>query len=1396
MFHLYPWHFAWLATCCLLVCSIDAQIQVPCPAGHIRPDGGACVLICAEGATTLVGTKNLARACGASGTAACATGAKNTKTWQVVQHINDGVIGNLYHSNCGTNDWLRIDFGVARDISRVKITYTDRRFLYRWPGAKVRVGDINGFDSNPVCATLVSAVVNDLECVATGRYMFLVTGMRGGDACIVLQEMEAYGTCTACPTGQSSVAGSNGFLQCQCSAGYGYTADNGGTCALCHAGTFKDAIGSAACSPCPSGTYEDGVGSVSCKPCQNNQVGGDAEMLFMQVQSGIQFSITREGNGLLFAFYHHSWKTRHVVYGHDVGGFQRERWYHLAWVMESSRKRWSIYIDGERVDLPLVNPWQPYRDKPYNNIRLRGAGQIDDFRIYHRGLTAREVQTAHKQSDPYGVCGLTESNGITCPRLCRVHAGSELTPSGANTQPCPANSYQNGWGVHCVPCPLGSSTNATGNGNVAACECHPGYARQASGQGKCELCESGKFKAEAGPAACTTCAANEFSDPGSLQCGCNAGYTGIPLTSCQACAAGTYKNSTGSAECSSCETNRSTPVGSKKKSDCMCIDGFMGFDTGVCASSYECPLHADKPDDTLRTSCRCNAGYSGLDMHGPCEICRIGTFKENKGSELCQFCLPDSNTVTTGSVLREACECDAGFTGDNGGFCTKCEIGKYKTHRGSAPCTSCPTGGVSALGSTELVQCICDLGYTGQPGLTCTACETGTYKDFAGDGRCTACSRFSDAQSGSTSRLDCFCDQGYRRNVDDDLPNTHVDIAEQQTGVGGWRLVRFMPQRTGAGTWYRMCDLLHGFITVGVAYDNTTDWTIPFGEFDQLLLGTYDLGAWMYLPKSSSQGGHSAWGNNVQHVYATSYKRYGHSASIRLTDLDRGGGRPYFGFTEGGHDIGPDRIYMEGLSASAGRTLSSTDGLAVWARHSNPAWCRVCPANTYNAVIGASVCSDCPANSRAPPTSTTIRACLCLPGYFGPAGGPCVACPEGTFQPEENAPTCLLCEANTVSLPASLLCQCGAGWTGPDNGPCEACPVGTSKGVAGPGFCQTCAANTESLSTGSGRCQCHTGMLGIGNVFAHETTPVFKEPLVMDVNLIRENQYSWRYRTDFQYALPLGYNKVSVMARSYRNSVSIALSGIALQIFTIGDEQKCGTATIVSVPYNQGDSLSIIENWHVTPSELYLILELTAADFVDCKSCPVGYIISDDGVCVACPVDTYNPESAGQNCTTCPVDTRAAAASSDKKDCKCRGAASGDAGLTGPDGGPCQACAEQHYKAEAGAALCDRITNANESMSFPHASGTPVRSILDRGFRGSWLPGDQVRVQRRGRRRTDDVVLTYTNSTTSTGTDYYHWTPANVHPLLWLQDTYRFYVQPAILLQINASESGFALQTT
>ena len=1164
--------------------------------------------------------------------------------------------------------------------------------------------------------------------------------------------------------------------------------------------------------------------------------GGHSEMLFMPVHWGIHFAITRKGNGLQFLFVHdHVPRTYFVTDGHEAGGFQNFKWYHLAWVMEGSRNRWSIYIDGERIPVPLDNPWQPYRDLPYMNNRVRGGGQIDDFRIYHRGLTAREVQTVHKQRDPYEVCGATESNGTTCPRLCRVHAGYELTPSGANTKPCPANSYQDGWGVHCVPCPLGTSTNATGNENMAACECDPGYAREISDQGKCELCESGKFKAAHGTAPCTTCAANEFSDPGSLQCGCNAGYTGIPLTSCQACAAGTYKNSTGSAACLSCEKYRSSPVGSREKLDCTCIHGYMGFDDGTCASSHTCPLHADKPWGALRTLCRCNAGYTGYDMHGPCVGCDVGKFKDTKGTDLCKSCSPDSNTVTTGNAFQVSCGCNAGSTGNNGEQCTKCGVGKYKHDPGPEPCTFCPSGTVSALGSTMLEECICDLGFTGPGGLACTACVQGKYKEYAGAGECTPCDRFSDSQSNSRSRLDCICDQGYRRNdVDAMLPDTQADVAERKTGLAGWRLVRFMPQRESSATWYRMCDLLQGFITVGVAYDNTTDWTIPFGEFDQFLFGTYDLAHWLLVPKSSTIA-FSAYGDNDRPVISSSVNPYPHSANMIIGIELPGEHRPAIYLTQSFNE--KTVMYKEGIgggNAHAHMTLSN-GGMGVWVRHSNPAWCRICAANTYKIDIRAAVCSDCPAGSRAAAGSTSRLACICRAGYIGPPGGPCVACAGGTYQPQDGAQLCLRCAQYAISLPASVLCQCSAGSVGPDNGACITCPVNTFARVPGSSSCQTCPENTTS-SAGSFRCRCHTYLHGTGT---HEMPPIPKTPLVFDVPRIPLGIHPWLYRTEYEYALPPGYNKVSVMARNYRaengasvaltgvalrghtaitptNGASVALTGVVLQNFAVGGQQRCGTATIVTTDYNPGDSLRVTENWHAFWEELYIVVALeargtdSAVEPVDCIDCPPGYFVFRqffgwnsstkdvaqaqyaNETCMACPVDTYNPSSVSGFCYSCPPDTHAPAASSDKKDCKCRGARAGDAGLMGPGGGPCQACPAQHYKAQSGGGWCDRITDASKSVSFPHALGTPVRSILARGFRGSWLPGDQVHVQQGGRRGTNDVILTY--STGTAHTDYHHWTPPNMQPLLRLHDTFRFYIPSSTLLQINASESGFALR--
>ena len=52
---------------------------------------------------------------------------------------------------------------------------------------------------------------------------------------------------------------------------------------------------------------------------------------------------------------------------------------------------------------------------------------------------------------------------------------------------------------------------------------------------------------------------------------------------------------------------------------------------------------------------------------------------------------------------------------------------------------------------------------------------------------------------------------------------------------------------------------------------------------------------------------------------------------------------------------------------------------------------KACPAGQYKGATGPAACVFCPANTTTATTaSTTLSACVCEPGYVGPAGGPCV----------------------------------------------------------------------------------------------------------------------------------------------------------------------------------------------------------------------------------------------------------------------------------------------------------------------------------------------------------------------------------------------------------------------
>jgi hypothetical protein len=137
--------------------------------------------------------------------------------------------------------------------------------------------------------------------------------------------------------------------------------------------------------------------------------------------------------------------------------------------------------------------------------------------------------------------------------------------------------------------------------------------------------------------------------------------------------------------------------------------------------------------------CTCNAGWSGPDG-GPCTACVAGKYKSASGSSGCEDCPADSSSPAQSSTALAECTCNAGGSGPDGGPCTACVAGKYKSAGGTADCTDCTPNSNSPSQSSARALCSCNAGYSGDAGTgTCTACVAGKYKSATGTVACTDC---------------------------------------------------------------------------------------------------------------------------------------------------------------------------------------------------------------------------------------------------------------------------------------------------------------------------------------------------------------------------------------------------------------------------------------------------------------------------------------------------------------------------------------------------------------------------------------------------------------------------------------------------------------------------------
>ena len=210
-----------------------------------------------------------------------------------------------------------------------------------------------------------------------------------------------------------------------------------------------------------------------------------------------------------------------------------------------------------------------------------------------------------------------------------------------------------------------------------------------------------------------------------------------------------------------CKDNSASLAGSDTVMDCICEAGWYNLDNvcTVCpANSWchtgnktECPENTLSPEGSTHiNACICTAGHTGLSNGARCTACIAGTYKVSTGTASCSDCpintystkvgantpdyctqCADDSSSPTGSPQIERCRCNAGYTGYNGGTCSPCPAGTYKSTKGTETCTNCNAGTFS----------------TDSAATSASTCET--------------CPTDSTSNSGTGSEENCGCNDGF-----------------------------------------------------------------------------------------------------------------------------------------------------------------------------------------------------------------------------------------------------------------------------------------------------------------------------------------------------------------------------------------------------------------------------------------------------------------------------------------------------------------------------------------------------------------------------------------------------------------------------------------------------------
>ena len=161
--------------------------------------------------------------------------------------------------------------------------------------------------------------------------------------------------------------------------------------------------------------------------------------------------------------------------------------------------------------------------------------------------------------------------------------------------------------------------------------------------------------------------------------------------------------------------------------------------------------------------------------------------------------------------------------------------------------------------------------------------------------------------------------------------------AQLKTGVGGWRIVRFLPP-TSTTAWYPISDNLIGTTLSGISYSYTNYWTVPFGTFDEFVFGTLNMNYWLHCTKTTA---YASYNNTAANIIKSSFS----STPYTALWFNRGSGNPEDPLISI-QNYGTQVVYAENGANSNPKDMIPLDGgMCVLVRDSTAS--TLIPSTTY-----------------------------------------------------------------------------------------------------------------------------------------------------------------------------------------------------------------------------------------------------------------------------------------------------------------------------------------------------------------------------------------------------------------------------------------------------------------